>query len=90
MSKLTEIKERLDGIKQRGTGLVAYSAREYFHEFAEEDITYLLSLLEEKDKALEWANRIIGSGLDTGTEMRYDPRQWLIDYHTSSNNEGDN
>lgn len=54
MNKLTEIKQRLDGLKNRGglKGLGAYAARQYFHEFAEEDITYLISLLDEKDKAL--------------------------------------
>lgn len=48
---------------------------------APEYITYLLAEIERRDKALEWANRIIGSGLDTGAELRYDPRYWLVQYH---------
>jgi hypothetical protein len=36
--------------------------------------------IEELRKALEWAARIIGSGLD-GTQLRYEPREWMVNYH---------
>ncbi|WP_028609200.1 hypothetical protein [Paenibacillus harenae] len=38
--------------------------------------------IEELRKALEWANRIIGSGLDNGSQLLYDPIAWNIKYHT--------
>jgi hypothetical protein len=36
--------------------------------------------IQELKKALEWASRIIGSGLD-GSQLRYDPMKWMITYH---------
>ncbi len=47
-----------------------------------DDIAYLLSEVERLQKSLEWANRIIGSGVDIGAQLRYDPRAWLIEYHS--------
>lgn len=47
-----------------------------------------LKLLEETMKetkelqqALEWASRIIGSGLDVYAPLRYEPVTWLQQYH---------
>lgn len=48
---------------------------------APEYITYLLQEIERRDKALEWANRIIGSGVDVDAPLRYDPQYWLLQYH---------
>jgi hypothetical protein len=47
MNKLTEIKERHNGIKFMSHTRTHKDALQY-----EDDVTYLISLLEEKDKAL--------------------------------------
>lgn len=39
--------------------------------------------IEQLEKHLEWANRIIGSGMDIGAPLRYDPMKWLVEYHES-------
>ncbi|GAB6926021.1 hypothetical protein JCM10914A_56050 [Paenibacillus sp. JCM 10914] len=46
-----------------------------------DNLKFLLQEIERRDKALEWANRIIGNGLDTGAELRYEPQYWLLQYH---------
>jgi hypothetical protein len=37
--------------------------------------------VKELQKALEWASRIIGSGLDYRSNLNYDPMAWLQQYH---------
>lgn len=66
--------ERIQEIKTRNEN------QEMVQEYS--DIAYLLSEVERLQKSLEWANRIIGSGIDMGAQLRYDPMAWLIEYHS--------
>lgn len=45
-------------------------------------ICFLQEEVEELRKALEWASRIIGSGLDSGAHLQYDPIAWNMKYHS--------
>lgn len=92
MSKLTEIKEKLPEYQHfektsdgqiRVLGNIYRLSSEKYHE----DVTYLLSILEEKDKALAFyadENRTFEEISDDGGFIA---RKAL---NTSSNNEGEN
>lgn len=80
-NKLTEINARLDALRTK-RGIEGFGARTDFDNNAEADIEYLLSLIEEKDKAL---NDIC---------MRTDEGSWVnhrasYALRTSSNNKGE-
>lgn len=46
-----------------------------------EDYPRLKLRNQELQKALEWASRIIGSGLDQSSQLKYDPIAWIQQYH---------
>lgn len=73
------VHEDVDPVTGEGNGNYTCPLCELDEKDAE--IKRLKEQIERRDKALEWANRIIGSGLDIGAELRYDPRYWLVQYH---------
>lgn len=72
-----DLSEKLDGLAGVNVTALIASHRAVSSQLAEKDKT-----IEELQKALEWASRIIGSGLDQSAPLRYDPVAWILQYHT--------
>lgn len=47
-----------------------------------ETIRTLQQQNKQQQEFIEWAARIIGSGLDMGSNLRYDPMGWIHKYHS--------
>lgn len=95
MNKLTEIKEKLPEYQHfektsdgqiRVLGNIYRLSSEKYHE----DVTYLLSLLEEKDKALQDQHRYFERISVTFGEFECQRlAKEAMEKYTSSNNEGE-
>jgi hypothetical protein len=92
VNKLTEIKERLEDV-QRCLGIEYLRAISTLEKYAEKDIEYLLSLLEEKDIALRFYANENNYFVDDRRPLTYIEKD--LGYlarkalNTSSNNEGE-